>query len=629
MSTYAGRLLRINLTNKSFQIELVPENVKKDWVGGRGFGIQYLYNEIKPGIDPLGPENKLLFLTGVLGGTTAQGFSRYIVMGKSPSTGCVGRAVGGGNFGAAIKFARFDFLLVEGASEHPVYLFINESGVQFLDASELWGLDTQGTQRRIVDIHGPATQSACIGPAGEKLVRFGTITHGRRTASRCGMGTVMGSKKLKAIAIHAKGKIIPKNPSAFKEAVEKQVSILKTHPRRVRMTDYGTTLLVELADHLGCYPTRNFQAGRMEGMDKLSPEEFAKIKLKNFGCYGCMTRCGQVHEVKEGVLKGAYSEGPEYETIWAFGGQVGNNDLATIVTADSLCDHLGLDTISTGNAIGFAMELFEKGIISEKESDGLDLRWGNAETILSLVEKIGRREGLGRLLGEGVRRAAEQIGGGAERYAMHSKGLELPAYEPRAIKGYGLSYATSNIGGSHMYGRPRQEIYGTSDPRPVDRFTEEGKGDIVALVQKQQAAEEVVIVCAFGNSGLTHSLLSDLLTFGTGYDEFRDPGYIEKVGERIICMERCFNVREGFDRKDDTLPQRMFTEPLLNAGGATGEMIRNMDTLLNEYYDSFGYDKNGIPTPERLKQLGLKGIAEDLKKKPEITPCPKFPFRIY
>ncbi len=617
MSTHRGQLLRINLTNQYSQVEPIPESIKKEWIGGRGFGIRYLYDEIKPGIDPLGPENKLFFLTGALCGTAAQGFSRYIVMAKSPSTGCVGRAVGGGNFGAQIKFAGVDFLLVEGVSEHPVYLFIDESGVQFFDAYDLWGLDTQETQKRIVGIHGPATQSACIGPAGERLVRFATITHGRRTASRCGMGTVMGSKKLKAIAIRAKGKIIPNHPSAFKETVEKQISILKTHPRRIRMTDHGTTMLVELADQLGCYPTRNFQAGRMEGIEKLFSEEFNKIKLKNFGCYSCMTRCGQVHEVQEGSLKGTYSEGPEYETIWAFGGQVGNNDLATIVAADNLCDHLGLDTISTGNAIGFAMELFEKGIISERESDGLDLSWGNTQTILSLVEKIGRREGFGGLLGEGVRRAAEQIGGGAERYAMHSKGLELPAYEPRSIKGYGLSYATSNIGGSHMYGRPRQEIYGTSDPRPVDRFAEEKKGDIIALVQKQQAAEEVVIVCAFGNSGLTPSLLGDLLSFGTGYEEFREPTYFEMIGERIITLERCFNVREGFDRKDDTLPERMFREPLLNAGAATGEMIRNMDTLLNEYYEALGYDHNGIPASERLKQLGLKGISEDLKKNPE------------
>ncbi|MEW6375980.1 MAG: aldehyde ferredoxin oxidoreductase family protein [Thermodesulfobacteriota bacterium] len=612
MSSYAGQFLRIDLTKKSFQVEPIPEKMKKDWVGGRGFGIRYLYEEIKPGIDPLGPENKLFFVTGVIGGTTAQGFSRYIVMGKSPSTGCVGRAVGGGHFGAQIKFSGYDFLLVEGASDRPIYLYIDEREVKFLDASGLWGLDTQETQAKITEIHGPAAQSACIGPAGENLVRFATITHGRRTASRCGMGTVMGSKKLKAIVIQAKGRIIPENPEAFKEAVEKQISILKTHPRRVRMTDYGTTTLVEVADKLGCYPTRNFNAGRMEGIERLFPEEFAKSKLKNFGCYSCMTRCGQVHEVKEGSFKGAYSEGPEYETIWAFGGQVGNNDLGAIVAADSLCDHLGIDTISTGNIIGFAFELYEKGILTQKEANGLDLRWGNTQSILSLVEKIGRREGFGRLLGEGVKRAAEQIGRGAEYYAMHSKGLELPAYEPRSIKGYGLSYATSNIGGSHMYGRPRQELYGTSDPRPVDRFADEGKGDIVALVQKQQAAEEVVIVCTFGNSGLTGPLLSDLLAAGSGYEEFRDPTYIEKVGERIICLERCFNVREGFDRKEDTLPQRMFIEPLLNAADATGQMIRKMDTLLDEYYDAFGYDQHGRPTFQRLDQLGLKEVTKDL-----------------
>lgn len=611
MSSYTGRFLRINLSKKSYQVEMIPEEVKKDWVGGRGFGIHYLYRDMKPGTDPLSPENKLLFLTGVLCGTTAQGFSRYIVMGKSPSTGCIGRSVGGGNFGAQIKFAGYDFLILEGASEHPTYLYIDESGVKFLDASDLWGLDTQQTQERIKKVHGEGTQSACIGPAGEKLVRFATITHGRRTASRCGMGTVMGSKGLKAIAIQAKRKVVPENPEAFKEAVENQISILKTHPRRSRMTDYGTTALVEVADKLGCFPTRNFQAGRMKGIEKLFPEEFAKNKVKNFGCYGCMTRCGQIHKIDEGHYKGAYSEGPEYETIWAFGGEVENNDLGAIVAADSLCDHLGIDTISTGNAIGFAMELFEKGIFTQTEVDGLDLRWGNGPSILTLIEKIGKREGIGRLLGEGVKRAAEEIGRGAERYAMHAKGLELPAYEPRSIKGYGLSYATSNIGGSHMYGRPRQELYGTSDPRPVDRFADEGKGDMVALVQKQQAAEEVVIVCTFGNSGLTPSMLGDLLASASGYEELRDPVYFDKVGERIVCLERCFNVREGFDRKDDTLPRRMFTEPLLNAGEATGQMIRKMDTLLDEYYEAFGYDQRGIPAPRRIEKLGMKKLLED------------------
>jgi aldehyde:ferredoxin oxidoreductase len=343
----------------------------------------------------------------------------------------------------------------------------------------------------------------------------------------------------------------------------------------------------------------------MEGIERLFPEEFSRNKVKNFGCYGCMTRCGQIHQIDEGHYKGAYSEGPEYETIWAFGGQVGNNNLGAIVAADSLCDHLGIDTISTGNTIGFAFELFEKGIISREEADGLDLRWGNTETILNLIERIGRREGFGELLGEGVKRAAERIGRGADRYAMHVKGLELPAYEPRSIKGYGLSYATSNIGGSHMYGRPRQELYGTSDPRPVDQFADEGKGDIIALVQKNQAAEEVAIVCTFGNSGLSSSLLGDLLAAGSGYEEFRDPAYLATVGERIVCLERCFNVREGFDRKEDTLPQRMFTEPLLNAGPATGQMIRKMDTLLDEYYQALGYNERGIPTLQRLEQLGL------------------------
>jgi aldehyde:ferredoxin oxidoreductase len=623
MSTYTSQLLRVNLTTGAILAESIPEQVKRGFVGGRGFGIKYLYDELAPGIEPLGPENRLLLLTGPLGGTAAQGFSKWVAVTKSPLTGCVARALGGGDFGAFLKFAGFDFIIVEGQAEKPVYIYLEGDSAKVLDAGDLWGLDTQETQQKLQEKHGPRTQVACIGPAGEELVRYATITHGRRTASRCGVGTVMGSKNLKAVAINpsttlrrgsgqgsggrTRGKLVPHDPDGFQSLAREQIDSLKTHKRRLNLTNLGTTFMVATANTVGMFPVRNFQEGSLKGFENIAAEEFSRVKVGNFGCYSCMTRCGQVHEMSEGPYNGAFSEGPEYETIWALGGQVGNTDPGFLVAADACCDLLGLDTVSTGNCIGFACELFERGIITTEDTDGLELAWGNHAAFLTLIEKIGRREGFGELLGEGVVRAARCIGKGAEAYAMHAKGLELPGYEPRAVKGYGLSYATSNIGGSHMYGRPRDELYGRLDP-----FAEEGKGDSIALVQKEQALDDSAIVCNFGTSGLTRQFLGRLLVAATGINEFGDVAYLDRVGERIMCLERAFNVREGFDRKDDTLPARMLTEPLQNAGPATGQVIRSLDILLDEYYDALGYTQQGIPSREKLQELGLEEVAKDV-----------------
>lgn len=615
MSTCTDRLLRIDLSRGRCETESVPSSYRVEFIGGRGLGIRYLYDEVKPGTDPLGPANKLIFTTGVLGGTAAHGFSRWIVMTKSPATGAVARAVGGGGFGAHLKQAGFDLLLVEGQAERPVYLYLERERAEILPAEDLWGLNTQEVQARLVARHGAGTQVACIGPAGENLVRYAIIIAGKRSASRCGVGAVMGSKKLKAIAVKATGQLEAAQPDAFHQLVKEQVAALRQHPRRRQLYNHGTTFMIETALKMGWFPVRNFREGFMPGLDGLLPTDYARLKVKNGGCYGCMTRCGQVHEVSEGPWAGAASEGPEYETIWAFSGQVGSADIGFTVAADALCDALGLDTISTGNCLGFVCELFERGLLSPAEADGLEVTWGNCQAFLTLIKKIAAREGFGDLLADGVRLAAKAIGRGAERYAMHVKGLELPAYEPRAVKGYGLSYATSNIGGSHMYGRPRQELYGTADPRPVDRFADTGRGDIIALVQLQQAADETAIVCNFGNSGLTAELLGRLLVAATGIEEFGDTRYRELVGERILCLERAFNVREGFGRRDDTLPERMLTEPLANAGPATGQVIRQLDVMLDEYYQALGYTRDGVPGPERIKELGLGWLAADLAKR--------------
>lgn len=610
MSTYTGRLLRVNLSTGRASKEPVPEALQRRLIGGRGFGIGYLFRDQRPGIEPLSDDNPLLFLPGVLAGTSAIGFGRWIVMTKSPLTGGLARAVGGGNFAAFIKFAGYDLIVVEGKCERPSYLWLHEGSVETLSAADLWGLDTEATQAALTERHGPRTQTACIGPAGERLVRYASITHGTRTASRCGVGTVMGSKNLKAIAITAKASPLEAHdPERFRALVREHSSILREHKRRVKMHTFGTTFLAQMTRAMGILPVKNFQCGDMEGIENLFTDAYAAMRIGTHGCFGCATRCGQVHEVRGGPYAGERSEGPEYESIWAFGPQVGNTEVGATVAADRLCDLLGLDTISTGSVIGFAMELFQRGIISTDDTDGLELRWGDHRVMLELIRRIAMREGFGRVLGEGTKRAAEIIGRGASACAIHAKGLELPAYEPRAAKCHGLSMATSNIGGSHMYGYARQEITGKPDPRPVDRFADRGCGDIAALNQITKALEETGILCNFADSGMTQELLGKQLGAATGFDEFADPAYLNLVGERIVCLERCFNVREGFSRKDDILPDRMLREPLPDAGPATGQVVRDLDGLLDEYYAALGYDNDGIPTKTKLQDLGLDDMV--------------------
>ena len=602
MTTLAGKLLRIDLTNKSQCEEKIPEAYYRKFISARGLGAKYLYDEFNPGIDPLSPENKLLMLVGALGATGLQGFSKWVVMTKSPLTGTIMRSYTGGNFGVWMKFAGYDLIIIEGKANKPSYVYIDQEGVQFLEASDLLGLDPRTVQQRLKDRHGPKTESACIGLAGEKLVRYAVIASGERTASRGGMGMVMGSKNLKAIAINTRvRKITAFNEGKFKELVKDQISMLKEHPRRKKMNSIGTPYATVPYMKRGILPVRNFREGSIENIEEISGEEFYKMKKKEAGCYSCMTKCGGMRDVKRGPLGGSQIDGPEYETIYALGSLLCITDKQFIIDANAMCDYYGIDTISAGVCIAFACELFEKGVITISDTNGIELKWGNKDALLALIEKIGKREGIGYLLGEGVKRASEQIGGETDLYAIHIKGLELPGYEPRAVKGYGLSMATSNIGGSHMYGRPKAEMAGKDDPH-----TEEGKGASIIQAQKEQAIEDSLIACSFGNSGLDFQKYSEFLLAATGIREFADVANLMEVGERIVCLERCFNIREGFRRKDDTLPRRMFSEPLRQGGPADNQIVEGLDKLLDEYYEAAGYTKEGIPTVEKLKDLGIE-----------------------
>jgi len=609
MTTLAGKLLRIDLRKCTYQVENIPIPYYEQFISARGLSALYLYNELLPNIDPLDPKNKLIMSIGALGGSGLQGFSKWAVSSKSPLTGTIFRSISGGNFGAWMKHAGYDLIILEGKATEPTYIHVDAAGVHFLEANDLWGLNYRRLQELLKNRHGPRTESACIGSGGENLVRYAVIHSGERTASRGGMGAVMGSKNLKAISINVPVKRPTASaPKTFKKLIKTQIDILKEHPRKKTMASLGTPYITTIVNSLGILPTKNYCEGSITTIEDISGDRFFELKKARAGCYACMTRCGGMREVMHGPFEGSQIDGPEYETIFAFGPLLGLTDRQFIIDANALCDAFGIDTISTGVCIAFACELFARGMISSADADGLNLTWGNKDAIFSLIEKIGNKEGLGRLLGEGVKRAAEQIGGGAEAFAMHIKGLELPGYEPRGVKGYALSMATSNIGGSHMYGRPREEFSGQADP-----LVETGKGDLIARVQKEQALEDSLIACTFGNTGLDTTMYAKLLLAATGIKDFEDAANLLKIGERIVCMERCFNVREGFSRKDDTLPERMRSEPLRQAGPATDQTVGNLEHLLDEYYQSMGYSSEGIPCVKRLQALDLQAAIEDMK----------------
>ncbi len=613
MKAIPRRFLRINLTDGKATEEDVPKSVVADFIGGRGFGVHYLYQEMPPRTEPLSEQNKLLMVAGPLAGTSGQAVSRWMVFTKSPLTGAFARSCTGADFGAWMRFAGYDFLLIEGKAERPVYLEIARNTCRIKPADDLWGSDTLETQQLLGQRYGQNMRSACIGPAAEKLVRYTAIVTGdQRTASRCGVGTVMGSKNLKAIVIDAEGKVPLSDPDKFEKLVKEQIDLMEASKAYHHQAEMGTTTTHDITNPMGIYPVRNFRYGQQEGYQKLSGEEYRKLRTGDFGCYNCSCRCGKKHRVPSGPYAGAHSNGPEYETIWAFSGPIDNTDIGATIAANQLCDDFGLDTLSTGNAIGFAYELYEKGILTEGDTDGLELTYGNHSAMVTLVGRIARREGLGDVLAEGVMRAAAIIGKGAEAYAIHAKGLEPPAYEPRGAKSLGFNYATSNIGASHSYGYAPQEVFGSSFPRKVDRFAEEENADIVVFNQNNTASGEVGVVCSFAR-GWFPQLFDQMLTAATGIEEIANRGYLQRVGERIVNLERAFNVREGFRRKDDTLPHRMLTEPL-HTGKALGEgqMIRGLGKFLDRYYDIRGWTRDGVPSSQKLNELGLSHATKDM-----------------
>ncbi|MCK5162638.1 MAG: aldehyde ferredoxin oxidoreductase family protein [Desulfobacula sp.] len=619
---YTGKILRINLTNQTAKKEDLPFEVAKDFIGGAGFGIKYLFDEVPANTDALGPDNKLIFASGPLSGTNVPCASRMAVTAKSPLTGAVGMGLSGGHFPVELKFAGYDALIIEGKSLDPVYLSIKSGDIKFYSAKKLWGMKTTDTQQIIKnDLNDQNTRIACIGPAGENQIKIAAIINEWRAVGRKGLGAVMGSKNLKAIAVRGNDKIKVADKEKLKEARKVFTAAMKEsqvlYPAFAKM---GTPMVVDHTCNMGIFPTKNFSAtGEYDPIEKIGIQAQTSRSVGKEHCYGCPVGCSQVKLAKTGDYAGIMTEGPEFETIYAFGGATGVEDIDAIIAADRLADEMGFDTISSGVAIAFAMELYEKGILTKKDTDGLELTFGNHEAMMAVLKKMPYREGIGGLLADGTRIAAQKIQKGSQKYAMHVKGLELPAYDVRGAKAHGLNFATAFTGADHCRGYAFQEIFGIPVPREIDRFEVKGKGELTKWNQDiRTATTDAPTMCGFildmAVVGIAAQNTSSLLEAVTGIAY--TPDKVLQAGERINNLARAFNVREGFTRSDDTLPDRLMTQPI-PGGASKGHLIskEELQQMLDEYYAARGWDESGTPGCEKLTELGIGYVADQLNPK--------------
>lgn len=631
-----GKILRVNLTTEKIVENKLEEELVKTFLGGRGLGVKILFDELKAGIDPLKFRNKLIFATGPLTGTPFPGNSRYIVMAKSPLTGIWGEANAAGDFGIKLKNAGYDALIIEGEAEIPVYLWIHDCEAEIRDASRLWSKITGDTSKSIIEeVRKMDASVACIGPGGENLVRYAcVISDLMRAAGRCGMGAVMGSKKLKAVAVHGTQKIKIADEEGLREL--SRIAVKDSFKGWGRdLHDHGTASELEILHHTGRLPTKAFRKCTFEGATKITGETMTEtILVGSKPCFGCPISCHRVIEVKEPYVVDSSYGGPEYESCAALGSLCMNDNLVAIAKANELCNKYALDTISTGVSIAFAMECYEKGLLTMEDIDGIDLKWGNHRAMIEIIEKIAKREGIGDLLAEGVRRASEKIGRGSEKFALHVKGLELPMHEVRGKKGLGLSYATSVRGACHLQSFHDDfveldkdlapEIGLDSKITPRHRLhTGPEKVKMIKMGEDLHCIYNSLIICEFPvwwTSGIRPKTFVSAFASVTGWDvNSKD---LMHIGERILNLCKAFNVREGMTRRDDTLPERLM-EPL-SEGLYKGEAISRdmLSRMLDYYYEFRGWDKEtGIPKKEVLERLGLNYVAKELEKSVELPPC--------
>ena len=597
MAGYAGKLLRVNLSTGQIDRENLDMELALKFIGGRGLATYYITQEVEPDTEPFDSANKIIFATGPLTGSQAPTGGRYMVVTKSPLSGTIASSNSGGFWGAELKRAGYDLIIVEGKSDKPCYIHINDNTVEIKDAEKYWGkLVSETTDLLLAETQDPKARVLTIGPAGEKLALLACVLNDKyRAAGRSGVGAVMGSKNLKAIVVRGTGKLSPAREEETKKVLKNvRKKIRENEVTSKGLPTYGTSILVNLINQSGIYPTNNFQESYFETADKTSGETLAeKYLVKNMACFGCPITCGRYSKADD-----VEGEGPEYETIWAYGASCGVDDLPAIIKANKLCNEYGLDTISAGATIACAMELYEKGIIGSEEIDGPALKFGSSEAIMEWTRKMGAGEGFGAKMAVGSYRLAEKYG--VPELSMSVKKLELPAYDPRGVQGHGLQYATSNRGGCHVRGYMiAPEIVGL--PEKLDPLSLEGKAVWVKIFQDLTAVIDSLGLCLFTSFALGADDYKDMFNAIVGQDWTKET--LLEAGDRIWNMERIFNLSAGISPEQDTLPRRLLTEPIPN-GPCKGHVHR-LPELLPEYYKERGWSENGLPTETKLSQLSI------------------------
>ncbi len=598
--SYHGKILRINLATKEIKQENLSKDLAKKYIGGRGLGTKIFSDEVDPKIDAFSPENKLIFATGALTSTIAPTGGRYMVITKSPLTGTIASSNSGGFFGHKLKSTGYDVLIFENKAEKPCYLYIDDEKAELRDAAHLWGKDTHETTDILMEENGEKTAKvSCIGPGGENLSLISGIMNDKnRAAGRSGVGAVMGSKMLKAIIVSGKHKTLIDDKEAFDKAAKEKIKILKENGVTGQgLPALGTKVLDNIINSSGLYPTRNFQKAQFDGIDEVSGEALVEkgYLVKNVACYACPIACGRLVELPQGKI----GEGPEYEPGWAFGALCEINDLNAISQTNFLCNEMGIDPISVGVTLATAMELYEKGYIKKEEFEkGPELKFGSSEALIYYTKKLAYKEGIGEKLALGSYRLAESYG--HPELSMTVKKMEIPAYDPRGVQGQGLAYATNNRGGCHVRAYLiAPEIVGA--PEKLDPQEIKGKPEWVKIFQDLTAVIDSSGLCLFTSFALGAPDYAELLNKATGFNYSVDE--MMQAGERIWNMERQFNLKSGLTTEDDTLPKRLLEEPI-PAGPNKGHVHR-LGELLPDYYKLRGWTEDGIPTDEKLKELGL------------------------
>lgn len=611
MGGWTGKLLRVDLTNSKVTVEPIREDWMREYLGGRGLAARYLYEEMDPTVDPLGPDNKLIFATGPLTGTPVPCGARYMVVTKGALTNAITTSNSGGHWGPELKFAGYDLVILEGRAPKPSYLFVYDDKVEIRDASAYWGKGVSDTEDGLREELGiPGLRVACIGPAGEKLVRFACIMNDKhRAAGRSGVGAVMGSKNLKAIAVRGTGGVEISEPQAFLESLWAMRNLMQDNPGRKSFTELGTAATIDMTQAFGGLPTRNFQQGQFEEYEKLNGTTIRDERLvANKACFACTIACGRVCSLGDASGKFMVNmhprnwktagEGPEYETAWALGADTGIGDLDAVLKANWLCNDLGLDPISMGSTLASAMELYQTGVVTDDMVE-LPLEFGSEEALIRMTEATAYREGFGDELAEGAKRMSEKFK--HPEVFMGTKGQEFPAYDPRGFQGMGVAYATCNRGGCHLRAwTPGPETSGAMDPHTPD-----GKGEWVAQEQDRTTAHDNTGVCLFvGGAGAPLDQFVPCAAAATGVPFTYDD--LVKIGERTWNLERLWNLKAGLTKADDSLPKRLLKEA--HSDGPSAGVTVQLDVMLPIYYKERGWDEEGVPGNDKLAELGLAAL---------------------